>query len=172
MNKIGKIIIWSLVAILIAVVAYLIIQLNKVKKAVWTYAGVKIKSLSLSKIELTAYFKSVNKGTATITLINQEYDVYMNGKFITHMKYSEPVMIKPGVNIMPFEVSANIGDIIKAGWGNLSDLFNDKSKININLKGTYSIRVGFLSFNKVALDQTFNLGSMGNPPPAEINNYN
>ena len=130
-----------------------------------TYAGVKIKSLSFSKIDLTAYFKLVNPGIATITLSNQEYDVYLNGKFLTHMKYSEPYTIAPGMNIMPLEVTANLADIIRAGWANLTDILTDKSKINISLKGTYTLKVGFLSFNKEALDESFNLGSISSPPP-------
>ena len=161
MSRIGKIIIWSLVATLVVVISYLVTQLIKVKKATMTYAGVKIKSLSLNRIDLTAYFKSINTGTASVTLSNQEYDVYMNNKFVTHMKYSQPFVIKPGLNIMPLEVSASLSDIVKAGFANLSDIITDKSKVNITLSGTYTLKIGFLTFSKVALNETFNLGSMG-----------
>lgn len=163
MSKTGKIIIWTLIGVLIAVVSYLVAQLIKVKNAVMTYAGVKIKSLSLNKIELTAYFKSINTGTATVTLSHQEYDVYLNGKFVTHMKYSQPFVIKPGVNIMPLEVSANVGDIVKAGAASISNILTDKSKVNITLKGTYTLKIGFLTFSRVTLDETFNLGEMSSP---------
>jgi LEA14-like dessication related protein len=161
--KKGKLFIIGLIAILIAVIAYLIRELMKVQKSAMDYAGAKIKSLSFKNIQLTAYFKLTNPGMATITLINQDYDVYMNGKFVTHMKYSEPFTIKPGINIMPLEISANYGDLIKAGWSNLSDLLNDKSKVNISLKGTYTLKIGFLKFNKVALNENFNLGQLTEP---------
>jgi len=159
--KKGRLIILLLVLLLLSVVTYLIVQLRKVNSAVWTYAGVKIKSLSFKKIELTAYFRVTNNGMATITLSNQEYDVYLNGKFLSHMKYSQPFTIMPGTNTMPLEVVANLSDILKTGWANLSQILTDKSKLSVNLKGTYSLKIGFLSFNKQGLNQTFSLGSMG-----------
>lgn len=158
--KKGTIIIWSLVAVLITVITYLITELLKVQKAPMTPAGVKFKSGSFTKLDLIAYFKLINPGSATITLSNQEYDVYINGRFVTHMKYSNPTTIKPGVNIMPLEINANLGDVIKAGWGNLGDILTNKNNINISINGSYTLRIGFLSFKQVALNQTFNLGSM------------
>lgn len=161
MSTKGKIIIWSLVAILFAIVAYVIIELLKVSKATLTFAGVKIKSVTLNKVELTVYFKLINTGSASVTVSKQEYDVYLNGKYVSHMKYSIPFVISPGENIMPLEVTIGLPDIIKAGWVNLTQLLTDKSKINISLKGKRSMKIGFLSFNNVAIDETFNLGETG-----------
>ncbi len=159
--KKGTLIILSLVIILIAVIVYLVSQLIIVKNATWNYAGATIKNLNFSRVDLTAYFKVVNTGMATVTLSNQEYDIYLNGKFLSHMKYSAPFSISPGENTMPLEVVANISDILKTGWANLSQILTDKNALNINLKGTYTLKIGFLWFNNQKLDQTFNLGSMG-----------
>jgi LEA14-like dessication related protein len=162
MSRIGKIIIFSLIAILIAVISYLVTQLMKISKADLVYAGMKIKSVSFSKINLTLYFKIINTGSATVTLSNQEYDVYLNGKFVSHMKYSTPFIISPGENILPLEVTVGLADAIKAGLSNLSDIINDKSKINVSLKGKRSMKIGFLSFNNVTINETINLGSLDN----------
>jgi len=161
MSRTGKIIIWFLVAVLIAVITYLVTQLMKISKAPLTYVSIKIKSMSFSKIDLTAYFKLINTGTATVTVSKQEYDVFMNGKLVSHMKYSEPFIIAPGENILPMEVTIGLSDAIKAGWTNLHDIVTDKSKINISLKGKRSMKIGLISLNNVVIDETFNLGSMG-----------
>jgi len=160
MSNKGKIIIWSLVAILVAVVSYLVIQLMKISKAPLTYAGMKIRSVSLAKIDLTVFFKLLNTGTASVTVSEQEYDVFINGKLVSHMKYSEPFVIRPGENIVPMEVTIRLSDAVRAGIANLSDIINDKSKINIALKGKRSMKVGFLSFNNVAINEIFNLGDI------------
>lgn len=160
MSKIGKIIIGFLVAILVAVISYLVTQLNKISKAPFTYAGMKINSISFAKIDLIVYFKLLNTGTASVTISKQEYDVYLNGKIVSHMKYSEPFTISPGENIVPTEVTIRLADAVRAGIANLSDIINDKSKINIALKGKRSMKIGFLSFNNVVIDETFNLGDI------------
>lgn len=156
--KKGKIIILALVVVLITVIAYVVYQLNKINKAVFQYAGAKIKSISLKKIELTLYMKMVNEGTMSVTVSNQEYDVYLNDKFVSHIKNSQPFKIKPGVNVMPLDVYINISDVIKAGWANLSQLLTDKSKVNVSLKGNYDLKIGFIRVGKRPFEQTFNLG--------------
>lgn len=153
-----KLILSSLAAILLAVIAYVIYQLNKINKAVFQYAGAKIKSISLKRIELTLYMKMVNDGTMSVTVSNQEYDVYLNDKFISHIKNSQPYRIRPGVNVMPLDVYINIADVIKAGWANLSQLLTDKSKVNVSLKGTYDLKIGFIRVGKRPFEQSFNLG--------------
>lgn len=157
MNK-GKIIIWSLVALLVIVIAYVVTQLAKINKAVFEYAGVKIKSVSLKKIELIVYLKLVNEGTMSVTISNQEYDIYLNDKFLSHMKYSQPFRIRPGTNVMPLEVYINLSDVLKAGWSNLSQLLTDKSKVNIRLVGSYDLKIGFIRVGKRPFTEVFNLG--------------
>lgn len=157
MNR-GKIIIWTLVAIFIIVLAYVLHQLNKINKAVFKYAGVRVKSVTLQKIELTVYLKMINEGSMSVTISNQEYDVYLNDKFLSHMKYSQPFKILPGTNIMPLEVYITISDVLKAGWSNLAQLLTDKSKVNIRLKGNYDLKIGFIRVGKRDFTETFNLG--------------
>jgi len=163
MERKGKIIIWSLVAVLIAIIIYFITQLMKISKAPLKYTGIKINLISLSKIELTAFFKLINTGTASVTISKQEYDVYLNGKYVSHMKYSNAVTIAPGENIIPLYVTIALSNIIKAGWNNLPQLLTDKSKVNISLKGKISMKVGLISFNNVVVDETFNLAEMNKP---------
>lgn len=160
MSNKGKIIIWFLVAALLAVISYLVIQLNKISNAALSYAGMKIKSVSLNKIEIIAYFKLINTGSASITLRNQEYDVFINGKFVSHMKSPSSFTIAPGENILPLEVTIGLGDVLKAGISNISQILTDKDKINISLKGKRSMKIGPLAFNNVVIDETFNLGSI------------
>jgi LEA14-like dessication related protein len=156
----GKIIILSLILILIGVVSYLISQLQKISKAALTFSGVKLKSITLNKIDLVAYFKTINEGTASVTISEQEYDVFLNGKYVSHMRSTKPITIKPGENILPFDVTIGLSDILKAGWANLGQILTDKSKINITIKGTRDMRIGFIPIKNIAINETFNLGEM------------
>lgn len=162
-EKKGKIIIWSLVAILISMIAYVVWQLLKITKAPLNYVGAKINSISLNSIKLTAYFKLVNTGDAHVTISGQDYDVYLNGKFVSHMKYSNPITIAPGENILPLEVTIGLSDVLKAGWANLTELLTDKSKINITLTGKFSVKISIFEFKNVKIDETFNLAEVGKP---------
>lgn len=160
MNK-GKIIIWSLVALLIAVITYVVWQLIKITKSPLTYMGFKMNSISLGKINLTAYFKLVNSGDAHVTISGQDYDVYLNGKYVSHMKYSNPITIAPGENVLPLEVTIGLSDVLKAGLANLNELLTDKSKVNITLTGKFSVKISIFEFKNVKIDETFNLADVG-----------
>ena len=166
MNR-GKIIIWSLVLILISVITYVIFELLKIKNAPLKYAGYRITSISLGKVNLTTYFKLVNPGSASVSISGQEYDVYLNGKHVSHMKYSNPVLIAPGENIIPLEVTIGLSEALSAGWSNLTDLLTDKSKINISLVGKLSIKMSVIKVENIKIDETFNLGDLSKTPPTE-----
>jgi LEA14-like dessication related protein len=160
MSTKGKIIIWFLVATLLAVVSYLVVQLNKISNAALVYAGMKVRSVSLNKIEIIAYFKLTNTGSASVNVSNQEYDVYINGKYVSHMKNASSFTIAPGENIIPIDVTISLADLLKAGISNISQILTDKDKIDVSLKGKRSLKIGPLAFNNVAIDETFNLGSV------------
>jgi hypothetical protein len=91
---------------------------------------------------------------------NQEYDVFINGKIVSRIKYNNPITISPGLNILPQEVTIKLSDALRAGITNLSDFINDKSKINITMKGKRNIKIGFLSFKNLKVEETFNLGQI------------
>lgn len=165
MRKEGKIIIVSLIASLLAVITYILIQLAKISKAPFKYAGVKINKVSFQRIEITVFLKLVNEGSLSVTVSDQEYDVFLNDKFISHLKNSVPYKIKPGTNIMPLDVFINTTDVLKAGWSNLSQLLLDKSKVNISLKGGYDLKIGFIRIGKQVMQQTFNLGQSQQSQP-------
>lgn len=162
MNR-GKIIIWSLVAILISVITYVAWQLIKITKSPLNYMGVKFNSISSGNINLTAYFKLVNSGDAHVTISGQDYDVYLNGKYVSHMKYSNPITIAPGENVFPLEVTIGLSDVLKAGLANLTELLTDKSKVNITLTGKFSVKISIFEFKNVKINETFNLADVGKP---------
>jgi len=162
MNK-GRIIIWSLVVILISAITYVVWQLIKITKSPLNYKGVKINSISLNDIRLTAYFSLVNTGDAHVTISGQDYDVYLNGKYVSHMKYSNPITIAPGENMFPLEVIIGLSDVIRAGLANLKELLTDKSKVNITLTGKFSVKISIFEFKNVKIDETFNLAEVGKP---------
>jgi hypothetical protein len=76
------------------------------------------------------------------------------------MKNPSSFTIAPGENILPLEVTIGLGDVLKAGISNISQILTDKDKINISLKGKRSMKIGPLAFNNVVIDETFNLGSI------------
>lgn len=153
----AKIIIWSLIAVLTGVIIYLYIQFKKLMDATWTYSGFRVKSIDLKNVVLTIFMKIQNEGSLSITIESQEYDAFLNGTLVSHLKNTTPFLLKPGTSYMPLDVSINLGDAIKAGLKNIQSLVSDKSKANILIKGTYTLRIGILSVRDIKFEEKFNL---------------
>jgi LEA14-like dessication related protein len=135
-------------------------ELNKISKAPLEYAGFKINSASISKVDLTAFFKLNNTGSLDIMISDQEYDVYINDKFVSRISNPDKITIAPGENILPNRITFTLADVLKAGIANLSYIISDRDKVNISLKGKRSMKIGFISFNNVEINEVFNLGSI------------
>ena len=101
MTKTGKIIIGLLIGAIVGIIVYLLNELNKISKAPLEYAGFKINSASISKVDLTAFFKLNNTGSLDIMISDQEYDVYINDKFVSRISNPDKITIAPGENILP-----------------------------------------------------------------------
>lgn len=160
MTKTGKIIIGLLIGAIVGIIVYLLNELNKISKAPLEYAGVKINSASISKVDLTAFFKLNNTGSLDIMISDQEYDVYINDKFVSRISNPDKITIVPGENILPTRITFTLADVLRAGIANLSYIINNRDKVNISLKGKRSMKVGFISFNNVEINEAFNLGSI------------
>ncbi len=126
--------------------------------ATWTYAGFRVKSIDLKNIVLTIFMKIENQGSLSITIESQEYDAFLNDTLVSRLKNTTPFLLKPGASYMPLDVSINLGDAIKAGLKNIQSLVSDKSKANILIKGTYTLRIGALSVRDIKFEEKFNLG--------------
>jgi|694.fasta_scaffold06481_31 LEA14-like dessication related protein len=160
MTKTGKIIIGLLIGAIVGIIVYLLNELNKISKAPLEYAGFKINSASISKVDLTAFFKLNNTGSLDIMISDQEYDVYINDKFVSRISNPDKITIAPGENILPNRITFTLADVLKAGIANLSYIISDRDKVNISLKGKRSMKIGFISFNNVEINEVFNLGSI------------
>jgi LEA14-like dessication related protein len=160
MTKTGKIIIGLLIGAIVGIIVYLLNELNKISKAPLEYAGFKINSASISKVDLTAFFKLNNTGSLDIMISDQEYDVYINDKFVSRISNPDKITIVPGENILPNRITFTLADVLKAGIANLSYIISDRDKVNISLKGKRSMKIGFISFNNVEINEVFNLGSI------------
>jgi LEA14-like dessication related protein len=154
----AKIIIWGLIAVLTGVIIYLYVQFKKLMDATWTYSGFRVKSIDLKNVVLTIFMKIQNEGSLSITIESQEYDAFLNGTLVSRLKNTTPFLLKPGASYMPLDVSINLGDAIKAGLKNIQSLVSDKSKSNIIIKGTYTLRIGILSVRDIKFEEKFNLG--------------
>jgi LEA14-like dessication related protein len=160
MTKTGKIIIGLLIGAIVGIIVYLLNELNKISKAPLEYAGFKINSASISKVDLTAFFKLNNTGSLDIMISDQEYDVYINDKFVSRISNPDKITIAPGENILPNRITFTLADVLKAGIANLSYIISNRDKVNISLKGKRSMKIGFISFNNVEINEVFNLGSI------------
>jgi LEA14-like dessication related protein len=160
MTKTGKIIIGLLIGAIVGIIVYLLNELNKISKAPLEYAGFKINSASISKVDLTAFFKLNNTGSLDIMISDQEYDVYINDKFVSRISNPDKITIVPGENILPNRITFTLADVLKAGIANLSYIISNRDKVNISLKGKRSMKIGFISFNNVEINEVFNLGSI------------
>src|SRR3990172_10258715 len=108
---------------IIALIAYLAWQVRLLAKAKWTPAGYWINSVGLDKISLLLFFNIDNKGDISLTAADQNYDIFINGMFVSRV--SNPVDTTIYANSkskLPFLIEVKTDDLIRAGINNISAL--------------------------------------------------
>ena len=152
-------IIGLIVAAILVVVAYLYMQYRRLLDATWTFAGTKLKSFAFDKLSAEINFDIDNRGDLEVVVSEQEYDVFLNNSFISHVSNKEDVTIAAqSVSRMPLAVEIKTQDFIKALGSNWKAiLLGDKSNVIIKIKGFFTLKVGLLAVKKLPFEMSLTL---------------
>jgi len=146
---------------LTAIGIYLKKQFDKIYNAAWTYGGVKNLKLGFDRISFTLFYNVDNKGDLSVVVSEQDYDVIVNGVFVSKIKNTSNVkIVSKGITKIPFYVNFAPKDLIAAGLKNISDLLNNKKNVKIVIKGHLNIKAGIISLKKYPYELAFTLADI------------
>ena len=162
MTKTGKIVFWSAIGLVLGAVSiYLMKQFKLLAGSCWAFSGAMVKSLAISKVELTILLKIWNRSAIDILLRSQKYNIYVNNILVSKIANVTPVTLKgKSTQTLSLDVMFNPNDLLKAGWSAITDLITDTSKILITIKGELSLKSGLIAFKTVNIETTMSLKEM------------
>lgn len=144
-----------------AIGIYLKKQFDKIYNAAWTYGGVKNLKLGFDRISFTLFYNVDNKGDLSVIISEQDYDVTVNGVFVSKIKNATNVKIASrGITKIPFYVDFAPKDLLSAGLKNISDLLSNKQNVKILIKGHLNIKAGIISLKKYPFELGFTLADI------------
>ncbi len=153
-----------IIAALMVIGSYLYMQYRKLIDADWTLAGKRLKKFGLDRVIVEVLYDIDNKGDLEITVSEQSYDVFLNGRFISKVQNTDDVRIKArSISRMPLTVEVKTADFMRvlgSNWQAL--LLGDKSKIIFTLAGHFTMKMGALAFRQYPFNMTFTLAEAMN----------
>lgn len=136
----------GILTLIVGIGIYVYRQYDHLVKAGKKLIGAKVHNLSLSGVNATVYVEIDNKGDLSVDVIGQDYNIYVNDKFVSNVKVKDDIRINSnGKSILPLTINFNPQTVLMAGLVNLTSILSDKSKIIISVKGSLSIKTGVLS---------------------------
>ncbi len=119
--------------------AYLYLQYKKLKSTLICFKGLKVKNISATDVNFDVFLNVNNSSDAKIEILDQSYDLYLNGKFITKVSNHAVRVIKAnsdsllGVNVS-FNPSAVLKVINQSFLAIITQPESVKLKIDVKLK--------------------------------------
>jgi len=147
LKKNTKIIVWSTAILTAGIVGYFAYkwiskQLIKMEDYELDFEKMVFKKFDRNEIVLDVFMKFTNRSNLTVTLTEQEYDIYANGVFLTTVINKAPNTIQANsTSTLGARVSFNPAEIIAKGILNPIELFTNPKKLNIKTVMKLKIRV-------------------------------
>lgn len=163
MDKSKKYIPLLIILAIVVLISYLFWQVRLLAKSKWTPAGYFVKSLGLDKISLYLFFNLNNKGDISLTVAEQNYNIYINGMFVSNVQNpADTTIYANSESRLPFLIDVKTNDLLKAGINNVSALVDkaERDKIKVKIAGVLTIKFGPMTVKKLAFEQESTLGDM------------
>lgn len=145
----------------ILLAAYAYRQYNLLINASKKIVKATIHKFTFSEIDITVYIELFNKGDFSVDVTGQDYNVYVNDKFVSNITSADAVHIKGnGTTILPLRITFNPQQILSAAILNIGSIMNDKSKVIISVKGKLSASAGLIKLNNLPLDFSMSLAEI------------
>lgn len=133
----------AMIGILGYTVNYLMTQIRLLINTDFEFVGTAINKLSFKQISITLWWKVVNKSDIAITVSNQNYDIFINGRFLKKVGYASPVEIKPHAETrIPTYIVFAPKDLGKIGLENVGNFFTSegRKKLKLTVRGTMTVK--------------------------------
>lgn len=146
-KKTGKVIVWSTAILTAGIVGYfsykwIAKQLIKMEDYELYFQKLVIKKFTKNEAVMDIFMKFTNRSNLSVTLSEQEYDIYANGVFLTTVVNKAPNTIKANsTSSVGARISFNPAEIIAKGILNPVELLTSPKKLKIKTVMKYKIRV-------------------------------
>lgn len=130
---------------------YLMKQARKLVNTEFEFSKITLNSLSLEKVSITLWWKVVNKSDISVDVSNQDYDIFLNGRFIKKVGYTSPVKLKAKqTTYLPTYVVLTPKDVANIGIENALLLTNDEGqkKTTLLVKGKFTVKTSIFEVKK------------------------
>lgn len=146
LNKTQKYTLWGLGVGILGLTAFYVTRIVKqLKNFTLTFRTIKVNAFSKEKLEFDVFYNYTNNSPININLASQEYDVYINGIFITTMtNYSENVLRAKTTSPLGFSVKLNLPEIDSKIRTTYLQMITNPKNVIIRIEMKFKARVGFL----------------------------
>jgi LEA14-like dessication related protein len=143
-QKIG---IWTGVVALLGFTAFRITKLVKqLQDFKLIFKKIKVNKFNTKTLDFNVFYDYQNNSPLTIRLSSQEYDIYVNGKYITTMKnYAENVLKANSTSALGFNVLIDLPELDEKIRANYYDMLLDPQSVALTFDMKFKARFGFLN---------------------------
>ncbi len=122
-----------------AALAYLYLQFKKLKETKVCFKGIKVKRISATDVNFDVFVNISNVSKAKLEIVDQNYDLFLNDKFITNVSNHAASIIQPNADsLLGVNISFNPTQVLKIINKNFLAIIAQpesvKLKIDIKLK--------------------------------------
>lgn len=118
----------------------------------------QIKSIALNNIDMSVVLQITNRSDLSAQIIGQHYVVYFNDVIVSTIDIKDKVHLNSnGYTNIPIHILFNPKQAATVAFQNLTNFFNDKSKINFEVKGWLSIKLGAIKLKNYPIDIKYTL---------------
>jgi hypothetical protein len=126
--------------------AYLYLQVSKILSYTLNFKGIRNVTFDKTSVKFQIFYEYLNKANIDITLAQQEYEIFINGQYLTTMTNFAPNILKGG---SPSEIVINVNltaDDFKKVKLNLAQVLLRPSSVEIKTVMKWKVKYGFLKF--------------------------
>ena len=136
----------GLIALVSITGAYMYSQVMKILDYTLDFKGMRDVKFDKNGISFKIWYEYKNKANITITLATQEYDVYINNKYLTTLKSNIPNVLDGSIasNIL-IDVNLTPADFKKLDM-NIAQVLVAPKSIEIKTIMKWKVKYGFLKF--------------------------
>ena len=136
----------GLIALVSITGAYMYSQVMKILDYTLDFKGMRDVKFDKNGISLKIWYEYKNKANITITLATQEYDVYINNKYLTTLKSNIPNVLDGSIasNIL-IDVNLTPADFKKLDM-NIAQVLVAPKSIEIKTIMKWKVKYGILKF--------------------------
>jgi LEA14-like dessication related protein len=107
------------------------------------FKKIKVKRFTKERLQFDVYFDYTNKSEININLASQEYDVYIDGVYITTMtNYKENVLKAKSKSSLGFSVDLDLPKLDSKIRASYFDMITNPKEIAIRIDMKFKARIG------------------------------